>query len=305
VPTLVRVPEHVRKIKQFDGLRTVDPHLLRGLFKSREASIHLENAANEKFEVIETVLNIITSDSPHDNLSFEGCRILPLADRTLGTLRINAIDIYFYVSDVDASTFSFASDIFIIDRSNVKRFMTWVLSQDSFNVKRLSLKYIGGILGKGRWNEESPLRKEPWLMSFWTFFNQNYSSDSSPRKPASKEFGIGGFPIYLTTCNREVHNMKPANIDQHPVVVEPDVPKQKELCLKIPGLHLLNRTTLPSDMLELENSLDEEDSLERFIRSLEMLARQKGMSLEQFTLANLSSRHLKVWYSSSPSVEAC
>jgi len=283
-------------LRQFGAkLETVDPPFLRKLFKSPEASAQLEKLIKEKPRIMGTLLELIVSGTPYSPQDFDGCRVLPLVDGTLGTLRINSgAAKYLGVNQEEADIFKFAPNIFVINTITAREFMKQILLEKQFNVRRLSLQYIGGILERGEWNEGSTLRTEWWLKSFWEFFNANYISKPSLQVPATKEFGIDHFPLFLTTCDETTHYMKPMDIDQKPVIVEPNTQEQKELCLNIRGLHLLNPEMLPSDMVSLEDSLYKDKSLERFIRALERLAQDTVTPLETFVSANLNPERLRV-----------
>jgi len=299
IPTLVRPPGKVRCELQRDMVvESVTPKRLRELFKQGIASLCLENAVSENPTVLETLLEIIKPVLDEDFAELDGCRILPLADDTLGTLRLlnplKRADNYFLADAEELKLFEFALGL-LVSQEPGKAFKKIVMDCAKFNITRLNLSDIGILLERHDFGNRTPTTKEmdTWLGKFWDYCHKAESTRRD-MKPFTSGWEICHHPIFVATCNGVRSYIEPEKLDMLPSVIEPGNPQQRSLCDKFPGIHVFSSGFLPSNIRTTEISFETRASFTRLITTVSKLARKEGVGLEAYINNHLGLTEKKV-----------
>jgi hypothetical protein len=84
------------------------------------------------------------------------------------------------------------------------------------------------------------------------------------------------------------------HFQNNPVVVQVNVEEQMQLLADFPGLDIVDCGTLPESVRRAEESLSDKASLNRFLKSIELLAVGDGKSLTDFVKANVKEKNIQV-----------
>ena len=277
IPTLVRVP--FTKLQSLEPrITSVTPRLLREIFRSEAAAEYLVKS-NSKVKVLDVLLKEIMPEADVDFEELNGCRVLPLADGTLGVLSI--VDrskptlTYYVASKWEGELFDFASEL-LTPMNQGSDFKAKLLNhQKKFNIKSMDLSDLGTLLGKKDF-QANVAESDAWLQRFWKFWHEKeiYSKEKITLTSGS---GVHNYPILQATCDGTKTYVKPSELKNLPFVVEPADEQYQKICDKIPGLHRLNSKYMPLYLNSAEGSLKDASSFAQFIKSLSVLAvRQAG-----------------------------
>jgi sacsin len=297
IPTLVRPPEKVRRELQREMVvESITPKRLRELFKLENASQCLEKAASEHPLVLETLLEIV-KPREEDFMELDGCRILPLADGSLGTLRLanplKQVDHYFLANAEELKLFDFALGL-LASQETGEAFKKAIMDFAKFNITKLDLAGIGILLGRYNFGNKTPTKEmDTWLGKFWDYCHRAESTWRA-MKPFTFGLEICHYPIYVATCDGVRSYVEPEKLDMLPSVIDPDKPQQRSLCDKFPGIHVFGSDFLPSNLRTTESSFDTRASFTRLITAVSKLARMGGVDLEVYINNHLGLAEKKV-----------
>jgi sacsin len=301
IPKLVRVPLGIREelLSRKIEVNLVSPASLRKLFQSHNASEALEKAAIKNPDVLETLLRIIKPVSDHEFKELDGCRVLQLADGSLGTLRlidtIKCSDYYYSANHEEIKLFDFASGLLVDRLPPGKDLKRAVLVFNQFNVTQLSLSRIGKLLER-QWLKESICTNEmnAWLSKFWQYWRRNDDKEGLDVKTTfMSDLGIHQHPVFEATCRGKSNYINPEMLGTLASVIDPNNLQERKLCDKFPGLHIFNRNFLPT-YLRAEESLNNLESFVRLIKSISGLAKLERICLDVYIKKYLHPGDLEV-----------
>jgi len=289
IPTLVRVPPAVaKKLQQSPPMVTsVSPSMLRMMFHSEETAKHLAKI-EPKLEAFDVLLKEIIPKCDADFEELDGCRVLPLADGTMGMLSVRKPmqpNIAYYIaSKREIELFNFASEILTPEDQGSDLKVALLKHERKFNFKRLDLSDVGTLLRKKSFQEITPaLEFDTWLQQFWIFWHEReVNNTESVETIFNSAPGVNSCPILEATCDGVKTYLKPSDLRSFPSVVEPADEQQKKMCDKISGLYRINKHYIPSYLMRAEASLDNAPSFSRLIKGLSVLATQHEVGLEKY-----------------------
>ncbi len=300
IPTLVRVPAAVAQRLQSSPamVKSVTPSLLRKIFRSEVAAEQLEKNQS-KYEALEVLLKEIFPKCDADFEELDGCRVLLLADGTMGMLNVqNPLHpniTYYIASKREIELFDFASDKLTPEDQGTDFKVELLKYQKKFNVKRLDLSDVGTLLGK---NFQAITHKpgfDVWVRRFWKFWHEREKKSVESVESIFKSVsGVYNCPILEATCDGVKIYLKPSDMRNFPSIVEPGDKQHKKMCDKVSGLYRLNKDCMPLFLKEAEGLLTNVSSFSRFMESLQALAVPLVGGLENFIKKNFGEVELKV-----------
>lgn len=308
-PTIVHVPSSVQSQMQSLDLKisSVNGQMLRKILQSEDACRYIERLATTAPKVLDTLLEVIKPIKEEEFSELDGCRILPLADGSLGKLQIMPIEkepanrslgklliikslvkgrssTLYYLSDAtEAKIFEFASDILALDEKPGHSFKNALIHHKRFNLKRLSLSDIVGLLDRKPFNAgKFTPDMNAWLQDFWKLWRlkQSKGDTTSPT-------GLQNYPVYEATRSGVRMYLKPCEFDKLPAVVEPSNEKHWNLCQRIPGIYTINRNFIPATLSTAESSLDNPASFIRLIKAISELGSTGESTVDVFIRSHL------------------
>jgi sacsin len=303
IPTLVRVPSAIAKMLQSSPpiVTYVTPSVLRMMFHSEEAAKQLAKI-EPKLEAFDVLLKEIIPKCDADFEELNGCRVLPLADGTMGMLRIQKPmqpNITYYIaSKREVGLFNFALEILTPEDQGSDLKAALLNYEKKFNFKRLDLSGVGTLLGKKSFQAITPTPEfDTWLQQFWIFWHEReVDSAESVETIFNSAPGVNSCPILEATCDGVKTYLRPSDLGSFPSVVEPADEEQKKMCDKISGLYRINKHYIPLYLMGAEASLSNAPSFSRLIKSLLVLATQHGVGLEKYIRNIFGEVELKVHF---------
>jgi sacsin len=299
IPTLVRAPMKIRsRLQTGMEVKSVTPKRLRELFREESASKCLENTALEDPTVLEILLGLISPSRDAEFTELDGCRILPLADRTLGTLRLATIhkqaDCYLVANQEELELFHFALGRLVALKPG-KHFKKAILDSAKFNVTRLDLFNLGTLLGRMDFGDRSAtVKMDTWLNKFWDYCRRAEELQFNTKSVFTSSPDIRCRPIFRATRGGVSSYIEPERLDLLPAVIEPDKLQQRSLCAKFPGIYMFSFSCLPQYLRSAEICLDTCASFARFITTITKLAKQEGAGLDVYIRRYLGTAEIKV-----------
>ncbi|KAH9222449.1 hypothetical protein DL95DRAFT_441261 [Leptodontidium sp. 2 PMI_412] len=256
-------------------LRQVEGPTLRDLLKSNNCGPKLLDAmkANPKvwgdiFDLLAPP-NLTIDEAKH----LDGCQILPLADKTLGTLKLleqNQVTTYYLVSYQELQLFNFASEKLVFPPAGSQ--LDALLAKGKFNLQRLQLCHVEKLLNLRPDIQNPSTTIDQWLIDFWKYWNTSRGHDF-----VYPQIGSFNAKLYKTNCDGFDGYITPKKFDSLPAVVRPAIPEHKQLCERIPGIYHVNSTMIPKSLSQEEKSLDNVSSFCRFVRALVTLGHPAGI----------------------------
>ena len=275
------------------GVNSVTGQMLRNLFKSKKSRPRLQEEMSRNPRLIDHMLShMITTEDDVEEL--DGCHILPLADGSIGTLRLLSLsdtaEKYYIASEEEQKLFDFASGL-LVSTSTGERFEK-VVSCEKFNLERLQLRHVGKLLERKTTPAIVATKEDEWLTSFWDYWNRNSIAISS-----SSTISIDKFPgVFRAVCGGFSSYFQPQQLDNIPAVVEPSFAEHQQLCDKFPELWRFNNRFMPEALRDSEFSFFKSIPFFRFIKALKALATRDGKTLGVFVQQHLAVDGLKVPY---------
>ena len=300
---LVRPPPQIAKyVRGVPGVKVLTPAMLRGVLKSTNATEHIERAKQRDKKFLDIFLSFLMPTTTSEVVDLDGCPVLPLANGRLGTLYLEPTGgnqsgcdkMYFSANDECHALFSFASSILSANRGDGK-FVKKVLDSGLLNLKRLEKKDASVMLDcKESWAPQST--SKTWLSNFWKYINSTSPSTTDAAEPESLDLdSLQHFPLLLI---RHPDGQETLNSLHHfqnnPVVVHSAVEEHMNLFNEFSGLGVVDSVTIPRSFREAEKSLFKLASINRFLKSINLLAIRDDTSVTEFARSNLSERSIQV-----------
>lgn len=299
---LVRPPMRLAKyIKDIPGVKVLTPTVVRETLGSNKAITLIEKAKERDKNFLDVLLSFIMPQTMAEVAELDGCPILPLANGTLGTLSLKSTtattksgEMYFSANAECHDLFPFASSILSANKEHGK-FVTKILDSGTCNLKSLEKKDVSVMLDrKASWSLD-PTSKT-WLFQFWKYMNSTTPSTMGATKPEVLDLdSLQHFPLLLLRHRDGKETLNSLRyFENNPVVVQSAVEEHMSLFQKFPGLDVVDSRTLPRSLCEAEQSLSHLPSLNRFLRSIKLLAVRYATSVTEFVRSNLNERTIQV-----------
>ncbi|KAL2067567.1 hypothetical protein VTL71DRAFT_1992 [Oculimacula yallundae] len=269
---LVRdIPKHiVTQLKKLDpSPNYVSGAMLRALLKAEGCKPKLQVAMKSSTLLWGIVFDLMAPPnlSVQDAQDCHGCHVLPLANQSLGTLKIAATD-YYMATFEEVKLFQFASEKLVLRTAGPR--LEALITKGKFNVVPLQLIHFGKLLESRPAPLQTSIEADQWLESFWKYWNSK--SVGTPNAEVMKF----NSPLLRATYDHIPRYFTPQQFYQLPAVVLSSLQAHQQLCESIPGLYHVSQKYLPKTLAQEEKSLDYPFSFCRLIRSLAILAGARG-----------------------------
>ncbi len=291
-----RLHKYVRSVPQFSF---VTPSLIRRVLQSDKAVQYVEKMMRTDSDSLSTLLSFITPETDGDFAELDGCKILPLRDGSLGTLSLRTENAqatshtFFSASAECWRLFSFAQSYFSQDKAN-ENFVRKILDSDQLNLKRFEKRHVCVMLKcKKTWAADSASKK--WLFDFWDYMNSTSQIAEHPIEPKPLDLEcLQHFPLLLfhQDCIETLKSLH--YFRNNPAVLSSDVEGHRDLYTDFTELGTVDSRTIPKSYRETEKSLLDLNSMNRFLKSLEILARRSAQSITEYVGSRLKKRNIKV-----------
>lgn len=270
--------------------------MLKEIFRQTTASEILQKAAIGNPQVLEKLLEIIQPIHDPDFIELDGCRCLPLADNSLGTIKFTknskSAD-YYLATEEELKLFKFASAILITQEPG-RKFKQVLIESKKFSIAPLTFSSVGCLLKKNVLNYKTSEEMDKWMIDFWAYWNRVEGSDRIRVKTLMSDSDIRSHPIFEATCNGIRSYAKPLNLDTLSAVVNPSKKEHQALCDKFSGMYKFNQNFLPEYIKVAEATLDKRQSFIRFVKALVTLAGNEGSSVELYIRKCLAPADMEV-----------
>jgi sacsin len=293
---LVRPSLKVRcHIDRITGVKALTPAIVRSLLTSTEARKHVDRAKQLHKDFLKVLLIFVTPTTPAEAAELDDCPILPLANGELGTLSLKSTNkshaMFFSANTRIQKLFSFASSLFIVDEAH-EEFVKTILGFQAFNLKALDKGDISVVLKhKESWTSDSTPKE--WLVDFWEYMN---STSLSAGKPEVLDLDpLLQYSLLLLHDQGEEGKLISLHyLRKNPVVVQSAVKEHMRIFADFPGLCIVDSRTLPANIRHAEKSLLDLDSMNRFLKSIKLLAEREAKTLSDFVRTSVKEENVKV-----------
>lgn len=293
----MRFNKHVRSVAQFSF---VTPSLIRRILRSEKAVQYVERLIQTNSDSLSVLLLFIIPETDGDFAELDGCTILPLMDGNLGTLSLRigkaqatSNHTFFSASAECRRLFSFAPSYFSQDKANEK-FVGKILDSGQFNIERFEKSHVHVMLKcKKTWAADTASKK--WLFDFWDYMNSTSQTAEYSIEPKASDLEcLQHFPLLLSHqgCTETLTSLD--YFRNNPAVLSSGVDEHEDLYMDFPELGIVDPRTIPQSYCEAEKSLLNLNSMNRFLKSLEILASRSAQSITEFVRSRLKTRNVKV-----------
>jgi len=292
-----RFNTYVRTVPQFDF---VTPSLIRRVLRSEKAVQYVEQIMQMNSDSLSVLLSFIIPETDGDFAELDGCTILPLMDGRLGTFSLRTDNAqatsnhtFFSASAECRRLFSFAPSYFSLDKAN-ENFVGKILDSGRLNFKRFEKRQVHVILKcKKTWADDSASKR--WLFDFWDYMNSTSQIAEHSFEPKALDLEcLQRFPLLFfhqgcTETLKSLHYFR-----NNPAVLSSNVEGHGDLYADFTELEIVDSRTIPKSYGEAEKSLFDLNSMNRFLKSLEILARRSAQSITEFVRSRLKERNIEV-----------
>jgi sacsin len=294
----VQLAKHIRCVPE---VKVLTPAIVRGVLKSAGATKYVEKAKQSHEGFLDALLSFIMPTTTDEVVELDGCPVLPLANGKLGTLLLKSKitkggnDRMYFSADAKVhDLFEFASPLLAANKGNEK-FLEKIRDSKLLNLKTLEKSDVGVVLGcKESWTPEST--PKTWLYRFWKYMNSTTQPTiGSTAQEALDLDSLQHFPLLLLLHRggKETFNSL-HHFHNNPVVVHSTVEEHMNLFRQFPGLAVVGAETIPKPYGEAEKTLLYRASINRFLKSLNLLAVRDGTTVTEFVRGNLDKKTIKV-----------
>lgn len=300
---LVRPTASLRSsMRGLSGIHVINPSVVRRALQSKESVSYLNNSIKREDRLLKSLLRYVTPITDADFNELNNCGILPLADGTLGTLVArseSSQSTYFSVSIVDRKLFLFAASVLTSDEIDTE-FTDKVKRSERFNVYSLNDGHIGQLLKmKTDWPVIPDRGYKEWLVQFWKYMNERcpaaVAGGSSAITNTYLNSQLQQFPLHEARWDTKSQYASLGSFPDLPAVIESASPDERTLCLALPGLYLIDPQTVPTRLLEAEQSLSRPASFCRFLKAMSLLASRQEEALADYVKVRLNRQNLVVY----------
>lgn len=223
------------------------------------------------------------------------CRILPLANLTLGTLgtpSISGVSKYYVSQKGTLNLFDYAPDLAI--HPDISQAVVNFLLKLSLNVSILPFSDLPRLFANVVEIDKVSTTFHCFLLKFWFVVQYEYEG-----QPKYDKTILSHLPVYSATVNGQLQAISPDEFESLPAIISPDDEGESAMCSKFTTLYLVDRRTVPTVMQKSER-LTTPIGFMRFIRSLCKMAKLKHKTAEAFFPLFLELEHIMVSNQSIP-----
>jgi sacsin len=288
-------PKLRRHIDRIPTAKVLTPAIVRGVLSSTEARKHVERAKQLNQDFLKILLTFVMPTTETEAAELDGCPILPLANGELGTLSLNSTTdnpgTIFLANSSAQRLFLFASSLFTADAAH-EEFMKKVLDFHCFNLKVLDKGDVSVVLKyKKSWAPEST--KRSWLVGFWDYMNStSLSTDKAKVLDLDPLLQFSLLLVRDQGKNQKLSSLH--HFQNNPFVVQSAVKEHMSIFANFPGLGIVDSETLPLAIRDAEMSLRNLDSMNRFLKSIKLLAEREAKTLADLVKTNVKEENIKV-----------
>ena len=275
------------------------------------AKQYLANTMEQlKIKALEVLLRFLVDGAMHGDLTeLYGCKIIPLLDGSMGTLRRSTdiqMETYYTVTEPERHLFDFASRLLVNncvfrDAYSVNQFNVLIHS-GIFNLRPLETWDIGKLSPWPGFNM-SPTVRDSWTGRFWKYLNGKLRIAIEAHTPGSlslsaedllSKCGLNACPVYRVSTGKQWKYITPTEFDKEAYIVEPEKEDRQTLCRSISGLGLVDSECIPYLLQNSEVGLNTSQSFSRLVRALRRLTEVSKESLRTKLDRELSPQAFKV-----------
>ena len=295
----VQVTSHIKHVA---GDKILSPALVRGLLKSPEARKHVERSKQIDKGFLNILLSFIMPTTTAELAELDGCPVLPLANGELGTLSLMSTDVgarkvkMYYSANAECHDLLASASSLFSAIEGYEKFVAKILNFGQFNLKNLERGDISSVLlgFKESWPQE--WASETWIVRFWKYMNSTSHSNNEAAKTDVLDWdSLKQFPLLLLRHHGgQTSFMSLHHIQSQPVVMSSTVQEHMDLLAGFRGLGIIDSSTVPESIRHAEKSLFDLASLNRFLKSIRILAARDGKNLTEFVRVNVGKRNIVV-----------
>ena len=283
-----------RQLKRSPVFRSVTPSLVRALIRSGQDLSSFYLFLEENPGKAPVFLDYILPETENELHELHECRVLPLKNGKFGTLYLaekagSASEQYLAAPKEVHNLFDFAASYFSDDRPTNRSFTDQVLSSGQFNLKLFDpFNDLQAVLGPKNWTPGK--MSEDWFKAFWNYMNQ--------REPKNLDF-VHDLPLFLVSKGPYEDSQSSRSleyIDGNAVMWPSEQVADNTLYASFSGLEVVHHATVPLPILQSEKSLACRPSINRLLRSLQILAVQASQSITDYVRGRLGPEQIEVCY---------
>lgn len=257
-------------------------------------------------EAMKLLLQIALPDSSSMEW-IHGCRIMPMLDQTLGTIKFQTgdgvtwsrCDLLFLPSLAEADLFAHRTNSLIkpsLFREDTPKHATLLASFDpkpqplknplldllteSSNLRTIGILDIESFLmhvDASSVYHSTNDSMDAWIVKFWAYLDPrlqtlreggNINTKAASANDLLKALKLHDTPIYRYHDGTSWHYITPQQFEGGPYVVAPSDRKEHDLCKLLPGVKTVDPNCLPLQLKEMESSLNEPQGFSRLLRAL-------------------------------------
>lgn len=215
------------------------------------------------------------------------CRIVPLANLTLGTLGnpdIPGISNYYISQRGALGLFDYAPGLMV--HTDLPQAMVDILLKLGLNVSILPFSDLPKLFENVVESDKISITFHYFLLKFWVAVRYEYEGKSKYDKTI-----LSNLPVYSATVNGRLQAISPDEFESLPAIISPDDEEESAMCSTLTALYLVDGRTVSTVMHKAEQ-LTNPVGLMRFITSLEKMAKLKHKTAEAFFPLLLELEHI-------------
>lgn len=278
-----------KALQDQEGITKIDPPYISSLLRGNPKSDVLHDiwaADDYSFDRLGPFLKFMMKGPSSSSDILTGCRILPLADLTLGTLRnscIHGVSNYYIAQRGTLSLFDYAPGLVV--HPDVSQATANIILKLGLNVSILPPSDFSRLFANVNESDQISRRLHCFLLKFWFAVRYEYEG--------RHKVVLSNLPVYSATVNGRLQAISPDEFESLPAIISPDDEGELAICSKLPTLYLVDRRTVSTATQKTEQ-LSTSVGLMRFITSLGKLAKLKHKTTEAFFLLFLEQEHIMV-----------
>lgn len=294
VENIVNPTEVMSRVLQQDleGVTRISPPYISSLLRAhRNVDLLHEiwTADNYSFHRLGPFLEFMTESPGPNSDILTDCRIVPLANLTLGTLGspgISGAPKYYTSQKGMLDLFDYAPGLVI--HPDLSQAVVNFLLKLGLNVSILPFSDLPRLFADVAEIDKVSTTFHYFLLKFWFVVRYEYEGQSTHDKII-----LSSLPVYSATVNGRLQAISPDEFESLPAIISPDDEGESAMCSKFTALYLVDRRTVPTVMQKSEK-LTTPIGLMRFIRSLGKMAKLKHKTAEAFFPLCLELEHITV-----------
>lgn len=280
--------------------------ILESFLERLEAEATNHKGLTTRDEAMKLLLQIALPDSSSMEW-INGCRIMPMLDQTLGTIKFQTgdgvtwsrCDLLFLPSLAEADLFAHRANSLIkpsLFREDAPKHATLLVSFDpkpqplrnplldllteSSNLRTIGISDIESFLvhvDASSVHHSTNDNMDAWIIRFWAYLDPrlqtlreggNIKTKAASANDLLKALKLHDTPIYRYHDGASWHYITPQQFEGGPYIVAPSDRKEHDLCKLLPGVKAVDPNCLPLQLKDMESSLNEPPGFSRLLRAL-------------------------------------